>query len=344
MTQSVPSSLPDWAYAWSGPVAEAQLKTLPEDFQVTEQLGYELDGDGEHLWLWLEKTGQNTEWVVRELAKLWQLPQKAFGYAGKKDRQAVTRQWVSVHLPGCDDPDWQAVSLPGVLVLEARRHRRKLQTGGLRANRFGLRLRRFCGDRDALAQRLQILAQNGVPNYFGPQRFGHNGQNLAAASDWLAHPKRRLPRHLRGLYLSAMRSAIFNDCLSQRVADERWDQAIVGDVLMTDSGGCFVMEEADEAIMRRVAAGELQPTGLLSGRGRLMTQGEPRHWEEAVMARHPVWQAGLEKTGMKQARRALRLLPEDLRWHWVGDDTLELAFTLPAGTYATTLLRELVQF
>jgi tRNA pseudouridine13 synthase len=325
-------------------LAEAQVKALPEDFQVTEQLGYELDGDGEHLWLWLEKTGQNTEWVVRELGKLWQLPQKAFGYAGKKDRQAVTRQWVSVHLPGSDDPDWQTLSLPGVRVLEARRHRRKLQTGGLRANRFGLRLRAFHGDRDAVAQRLQLLAQSGVPNYFGPQRFGRNGQNLAAATEWLADPKRRLPRHLRGLYLSAMRSAIFNDCLSRRVAAGWWNQAMVGDALMTDSGGCFVMETADEAIMQRVASGELQPTGLLSGRGNLMTQGEPRDWEEAVMACHPVWQAGLEKAGMKQARRALRLLPEDLSWHWVGDDILEVAFTLSAGTYATTLLRELIQF
>jgi tRNA pseudouridine13 synthase len=337
------TALPEWARAWGAPVAEARLKTQPADFKVVEQLGYELDGVGEHLWLWLEKTGHNTEWVVNALAKHWQLPPKAFGYAGKKDRQAVTQQWISVHLPGRADPDWSSLPWEGVRVVTAKRHGRKLQTGGLAGNRFELCLRDCQGDRTEIEQRLCRLAEEGVPNYFGPQRFGKAGQNLAAATAWLKQPRNRLPRHLRGLYLSALRSALFNDVLSQRVQHGTWQQALPGDVLMTQTGGCFVAEALDEALCQRVADGALSPTGLLSGRGALMTQGQPRDWEQSVIAAHPLWQNGLEKAGMKQARRALRLFASEMAWQWADETTLKLTFALPAGSYATTLLREWVQ-
>ena len=154
------------------PCGQAILKASAEDFQVDEVLDIPLSGDGEHLWLWVEKRGLNTEEAVRRLARAAGVPQRAISYAGLKDRQALTRQWFSLHLPGKADPDLAAACDETLVILQQGRHRRKLQRGAHAANGFRLRLTGLKADPAALEARLQAIAAEGVPNYFGPQRFG----------------------------------------------------------------------------------------------------------------------------------------------------------------------------
>jgi tRNA pseudouridine13 synthase len=168
-----------WAYGT--PPLQAQLRSTPDDFRVEEVLGYDADGQGEHALLWVEKRGANTDWVARELAKFAGVAPVAVGYAGMKDRHAVTRQTFSVQLAGKSDPDWSTFPHADVKVLAATRHSRKLKRGALRGNRFVLVLRQAQGDRDAAERVLQQIAQRGVPNYYGEQRFGREGGNVAQA-------------------------------------------------------------------------------------------------------------------------------------------------------------------
>jgi tRNA pseudouridine13 synthase len=228
-------------------------------------------------------------------------------------------------------------------LLQVERHSRKLKRGALRGNRFRLRIRRLQGDRQTLEARLQALAAGGVPNYFGEQRFGRDGDNVEMARRLFAGELKGIDRHRRGLYLSAARSHLFNRVLAQRVARGDWNQAIPGDAMMLDGrSATFRTTEPDPEIRQRVAAQEIHPTGPLWGRGDPMTELAALELEQGVAAQHPDLAAGLLQHGLEQERRALRLRVQDLQWGWPEDGQLEIAFQLPAGGYATTVLRELV--
>src|ERR1700735_4227497 len=213
--------------AYGAPSLAARLRSTPEDFRVEEVLGYDAEGQGEHALLWVEKRGANTDWVARELAKFAGVSPVAVGYAGLKDRHAVTRQTFSVRLAGKPDPDWSTFPHADVKVLAATRHSRKLKRGALRGNRFVLVLREAQGDRDAAEQVLQQIAARGVPNYFGEQRFGREGGNVAQARAMFAG--RRVERDKRSFLLSAARSQIFNDVLAARVERGAWDTPLDGE-------------------------------------------------------------------------------------------------------------------
>lgn len=338
-----PSDLSALAYAYGQPEATAFLKADPADFVVEEQLAYTLSGEGEHLWVWVEKTGQNTDWVAKQLAKWAGIAPKNVGVAGKKDRQAVTYQWMSLHLPGQADPALDALSVPGVRILKQQRHHRKLQTGGLSGNRFTLTLRQVAGDKAALEARLQRIREQGVPNYFGEQRFGNGFQNLPKATQLFQGQLKAPKRHQKSLYISAARSWIFNEILSQRIEQQSWNQAMPGDVFQLQGSQKWFADDGDPALAGRVEQLDLHPTGALTGRGVLPTQGEAFQLEQTVISQHPIWQAGLEKLGLKQERRALRVWPKELIWQWPEAETLTVSFDLPAGSYATMVVRELVQ-
>lgn len=328
-------------YAYGVPEGHAKLKVEAEDFCVEEQLAFSLSGEGEHLWLWVEKTGQNTDWVVKQLANFMGLTTREMGVAGKKDRHAVTLQWVSCHLPGKADPDFSQFSVPGVKILKAIRHHRKLQTGGLSGNRFSLRLRDVDAEPIILEKRLKQVAEQGVPNYFGEQRFGREMQNLQQAS-LLFKGEIRPKRHQKSLYLSAARSWLFNLELSERIRQGNWNQAINGDVFQLEgSQKCFV-EVLDEQIQQRVNDFDIHPTGLMTGQGRLMSVGQVAELEQQLMMDFPLWQKGLETFGLKQERRALRVMPQSMAWQWETDDRLVVTFGLPAGSYATMVMREVI--
>lgn len=324
-----------------GPVPlTARLRATPEDFQVEELLGYDADGAGEHALLWVEKRGANTDWVARELAKFAGVPPVNVGYAGLKDRHAVTRQAFSVQLPGRADPDWSAFPHEEVKVLAATRHGRKLKRGGLRGNRFVIVLREVRGDRETAERVLQQMSARGVPNYFGEQRFGREGGNLAQARAMFAG--RRVDRDKRSLLLSAARSQIFNSVLAERVEQGNWDTALEGEIwALAGSRSWFGPEPFDAALAGRLAQGDIHPTGPLWGEGEPASRGVVAELEQRIAAGWQDLADGLSAARMSHDRRALCLLPAGLAWNWLSGDALELRFELPAGAYATTVIREL---
>lgn len=330
-------------YAHGPPTIQGRLRVTPEDFQVREELDFALDGAGEHVWLWVRKRGANTEWVAKRLAERANVAPGAVSYAGLKDRHAVTEQWFSVHLPGQADPDWYTDPHPDFTVVNAVRHSRKLRRGALSGNTFRVTLRDVEGDPVELAARLEIIAMAGVPNYFGEQRFGREAGNLARAEAMLSGREKVRDRHQRGLYLSAARSALFNAVLAQRVIDGTWNVALPGEVLMlAGSHSIFIIDEVDATIRQRVTVGDIHPTGPLWGVGELRSRDAVQEQEKAVVATLPIFRDGLAAAGLEQERRALRLLIKEAKLGFPESRTAVLDFRLPAGAYATTVLRELI--
>ena len=315
-----PLPLPAWPRACPGSGARALLKRFNEDFSVTELPLQPPCGQGEHLWLEVEKTGANTAFVAQQLAAATGVPPRDVGYAGLKDRHAITRQWFSIHLPGGETPELTRLEHPEFRVLGQARHVKKLRPGDLLGNRFRIVLREVAGDRSAIEANLQAVAAQGAPNYFGAQRFGFEGGNVELGRAMLAREIRVRHPQKQGLYLSAVRSLIFNEVLAQRIAQGLWGQTLPGDVM--DPAGL--------------------PTGPLWGRGRLATTDAALALESAVAARHAALCHGLEHAGLAQERRALVVRPAGLAWAWPQAHELVLSFALPAGAYATEVLNEIL--
>lgn len=333
-----------WAFAYGSPEVSGLIRSHVDDFEVNEVLGYELSGTGEHLYLLVEKRNQNTGWVAEHLGRYFDVPLQAVGYAGLKDRHALTRQWFSVHLPGRDDPDLSNLQVDDVAVLRQIRHHRKLRTGGLQGNRFHLVVRSLAGDPADIQSRLEAITTHGVPNYFGEQRFGNNGGNLGKAlSMFKGESKPR--RALRSIYLSAARSFLFNEVLNRRVVEKTWQRIMPGDVLMLEGSHSVFKSKGEpvDELTSRLAAGDVHITGPLCGKGLPMVEDTAADMEESVFSRYPEWVAGLQAAGLKPERRTLRVIPKELQWQFE-DDNLILNFTLPAGSYATAVLRELVLY
>lgn len=333
-----------WPRAHGGAALQARVRATPEDFRVEEIDAFEASGSGEHLLLTIEKRGTNTAYAAKRIAEWAGVPEVAVGHAGLKDRHAVTVQRFSVHLPGREAPDVALLeAVEGLRVLGQARHARKLPRGALAGNRFTLVLREVQGARDAVESRLQAIAARGVPNYFGEQRFGRDGNNIAHALAMFAG--RRVPRAQRTFLLSAARSQLFNRVLGARVAVGTWDAALDGEVWMLDgSRSVFGPVHADADIAARLAAFDIHPTAPQWGRGELRSTGDSRALELAALADDEslALRAGLEAAGLKQERRATRLRPQELAWTWLDEASLELRFALPPGSYATSVLAELL--
>ena len=328
--------------AWGEALGSAVLKATAEDFQVDEVLDIPLSGDGEHLWLWVEKRGLNTEEAARRIAKAAGVALRTVSYAGLKDRQALTRQWFSIQLPGKADPDLSAAQSDTLRILKTTRHKRKLQRGAHAANGFTLRLTQLVADKEGLQARLEMIARQGIPNYFGAQRFGYQGGNLGEAREYAARQALPEQRAVRSRLLSTARSYLFNQVLAARVADGSWQRAQVGDLLaFTDSRSFFPAGEA-ECNDPRLAILDLHPTGPLWGSGPSPASGAAFALEQATGEREAALRDWLVRAGMEHERRILRLPIGGLTWHYPEPDILQLEFVLPAGCFATALLRELV--
>ena len=331
----------DWPRVHDLPGTTCTFRAAPEDFFVDEILGFELTGSGPHLWVQVEKTGLNTRDVVEALASVVGCRAMEIGHAGLKDKNAVTRQWFSLPLPG----SLQTTALLGgqALVLQQQRNSRKLRPGIHRGNRFRIRLREIGYDGDKLVAAASRLAASGVPNYFGPQRFGLDGGNVAMARALFAGELAKTTRFRRGLYLSAARAYLFNAVLARRVTDGSWDRLLPGDVMaLAGSHSVFAAQADDPDLDRRLQSGDIHPTGPLWGKGLLMTTAVVASLESEVVSSYQDLAAGIEAAGMKQERRPLRVLPEGLQVEPVDGQQLVLEFTLPAGAYATSVVRELV--
>lgn len=330
------------ARALGAPVLTARIRSKPEDFFVEELPGFEASGAGEHLLLTVEKCGMTTACAAKRIAEWAGVAESAIGYAGMKDRHAVTRQRFSVWVPKKVAPAIDALQSDELRVLAHAWHSRKLPRGALAGNRFVLVLREVEGARKAIEQRLQAIAKDGVPNYFGEQRFGRGGGNVQQAVAMFAG--RRVRREERALLLSAARSELFNRVLAARVEAGIWNAALDGEVWMLDgSRSVFGPEPFDEALQARLDGFDIHPTGPLWGQGELRSSGSAREVELAALQDDTPTRLrnGLERAGLAQERRALRLRPAALAWHWRDDAGLELRFALPPGCYATTVMCEL---
>lgn len=330
-------------HALGGPVGTAAIKRIPEDFIVEEQLGFTPSGEGEHVFLRIEKRGENTDYLARQLARFAAVPLRNVGYAGLKDRHGSTIQWFSVQLPGQVGPDWTVLNSDSIRVLDVTRNSRKLKKGAASGNHFEIRLRQLVAARLDLETRLAAISERGVPNYFGPQRFGRNGGNVDRARELFANSGLRIDPHKRGMYLSAARSEIFNHILAERVRQGHWDKAMSGDAFMfPDSHSFFKPDTITDDILERVQARQIDPSGVLWGTAASAASDHALAIEQQIAARYPDLCAGLEQVGMDTARRPFRLSPEGLSWDFPEDDVLRVSFTLPAGAFATVVLRELV--
>lgn len=340
------------------PLFAARIRAQVSDFEVHEELGFEPSGAGPHWLLLVRKRGANTEWVARELAKFGGHRSHDVGFAGLKDRHAVATQWFSMPAGRFGNQDLLALRGDGFEVLQAHPHHRKLRRGALQGNRFNIVLTGLPAplDTEAVVSRLHRISADGVPNYFGAQRFGRDLGNLrralvaaqivqARAAGTQADSMRWHGRDERSFALSAARSLIFNTLLSQRVADGSWRCLLPGDIANFDGGGTvFGVSEVDDSLQSRLTTGELHATGPLWGATALQPQGEIEAWERAAAAACAPLDQWVLAEELRAERRALRLRVRDLRHEWLGDQSgLRLSFALTAGAYATTVLGELAE-
>ncbi len=327
-------------YAHGEPLATGILRQVAEDYIVDEIPLLEPDGAGEHVWLKIRKRHTNTDFVAKQLQKLAGVKSMAVSYAGMKDRHALTTQWFSVHFPTTEEPDWQSLSSDEIEIVEVKRHSRKLRRGTLLGNHFTIQVRDIDVDHDVLMHRAESIRKHGVPNFFASQRFGHAGANLNKAQA-MFEGDRRIKRHQRSLYLSTARSLLFNYILAERVKVNNWCSLQVGDIcLRTGRRGFFPVEGINDELLQRLESGEIHPTAPLWGQGELPTSHEIKLLEETLPIQFPSWCEGLEKAGLKMERRELRLVPSDFSIE-KNDDGVRLSFSLPAGCYATSVIREL---
>lgn len=319
------TTLPQWPNAYPASGASATLKLLNDDFIVTELPLQPPSGEGEHIWLDIEKNGANTAFVAQQLAEAAGVQERDVGYAGLKDRYAITRQWFSIYLPigkgKGETPDLTLLKHPEFKVLSQTRHVKKLRPGDLQGNRFRIVLRDVAGDRGSIEANLKAVASQGVPNYFGAQRFGFEGGNVEQGRAMLAREIRVRNPKKKGIYLSAVRSFVFNEVLALRIQQGLWGRTLPGDV-MDDTG---------------------RPTGPLWGRGRVISTDQAQALEMGVAERHATLCDGMEHAGLDQERRALVASPADMSWEWPQTHQLVLTFSLPAGTYATSVLNEILR-
>lgn len=377
-------SVSDLPRAYGEPLASAQLKSTPSDFIVREALGFELDGEGEHLYLHIRKCGLNTSDVLEQLQREFQCGSVDIGVSGLKDKNAVTDQWFSVRSSKrVEDTSLKCASMVAPLaantsgnknpldtsessvdinvavpqgeyiVLESHRHSRKLRRGAHRHNRFIITLRHVAAPdlkmaQNAIDHRLKLISEHGFVNYFGPQRFGINQQNLVKAERYFANPKRKISRVQRGLLISSARSLLFNQVCAERVKQSNWNVPLTGEPMLLDGSHSFFVNNSDSDgvdknnTVARCLAHDVHPTGPLWGQGDALSIGECRQFETNILQKYKVFTDGLEKAGLKQQRRALRAGVEQLKWHWQEPEVLTINFNLLKGVYATSFLSEIM--
>ena len=330
----------DLAYLQKTPPKQtALLKAECADFVVKEQLGYDMSSDGEFVTVKVRKTDCNTLFVGEQLAKFAGISARNMSYAGLKDRKAVTEQWFSLQMPGQPTPDFSQFSLEGVEILEITRHQRKIRIGSLQGNHFEILLRN-AEETDELKVRLDFLAKNGFPNYFTEQRFGRDGNNLTQALRWANGEINVKDRNKRSFYLSAARSEIFNLIVSKRMELNLAQQILVGDVLqLNGSHSWFVVDESEDLaqLQQRLAQQDVLLTAPLIGE----EEKSAVDFEHEIFAQHQALFALMRQERMKAARRPILMQPQQFQWQFEPNG-LRLQFDLPAGSYATALIRELV--
>lgn len=323
---------------------EAEFRKTPEDFEVEEIPAYEPSGTGTHVMAWIEKRDLTTREAVRRICARVGTDPEGAGWAGLKDRRAIARQWIS--LAGTTPEAVRGVEVEGARVLDAAAHPHKLRVGHLEANRFVVLLREVDASRmDDLRRVLSEIEASGLPNYYGEQRFGRDGDNAEHALAWV-RGETRAPRSKfrRKLEMSALQARMFNHCVADRVQSSTLGKVCEGDVMKKHgSGGEFVADDV-AAAQRRADAWEISPTGPMFGTKMRWPTGDAREREEAILAAAGLTPELLAKwKGIAPGTRRFVRVPLPGVGLDVSDHTARLEFTLPAGSYATILMRELLK-
>jgi tRNA pseudouridine13 synthase len=348
------------------PLFSGCIRQQVDDFKVDEIPSIQPSGKGEHIWLKLRKVNTNTDWLAGQLARIANVKKRDVGYAGLKDRHAVTTQWFSIYLSESKThsapnsphisptlPNWAAHLPPEVSILEETRHTRKLRTGALKGNHFDLVIR-DCQSleqtnlqdslAELLAQRLDVLKQQGVPNYFGEQRFGKDLSNLQGVKAWFAGEFKPKSRHMQGLYLSAARAWLFNQILAARVEQQNYQSLLDGDVFVLAGSHSWFYEPLNEALRQRYQRFDIHPSAALWGKGELASRAAVAQLEQNIAKEYSLLARGLEQQSLTQDRRSIRLMLNDLQHTWQSPQQLRLRFALPSGAFATTVLKELMRY
>jgi tRNA pseudouridine13 synthase len=327
--------------AWGDPPVKGALRAEAADFRVEERLGFAADGGTAHRLLFVEKQDANTLYVARKLAARAGCAAADIGFAGMKDRRAIARQWFSVPA-SAEAALFADFAGEGFRVLAQAPHSRKLRRGALAGNRFHIRVRELEGDIGKVAERVARVAYSGVPNYFGAQRFGKDGANVERVAEWIATGRLPRGREPRAFVMSATRAIAFNAVLGARVSAGSWNRLLPGEIVnLTGSQSVFAAEGLDESLLGRCAGGDIGPTGPLCGTTAMVPRGEAGQVEDAALAMVSPLPLKLAAIGMRGERRALVLRAKDFAYRVEGRD-LEVAFELPRGAFATSVLREFV--
>lgn len=317
----------------------ADLRTFSSDFKVNELLNFEPSGEGEHLFLQIKKIDTNTDWIIRQLQKAFSLTSREVGYAGKKDRHSISTQWFSLHLPG-KEVDISEFGCEQYKIIKAVRHNKKLRVGSLKENKFEITLRHVSAEIDK--NTIQKIAEHGVPNYFGRQRFGFEFGNLLKAEELLNQRIRIKNRNKRGMVISSARSLIFNCCLALRINDNSWIQPVSGDCMMLNgTQSYFTLNELAPEDSLRIEQGDLHICGLLVGKEPSETQLLAKEKEELIFQQYNQWINGLQKLGLSSSRRAYRCIPKNFTVEQ-NEQVAVFKFSLGKGCFATSVIRELV--
>ena len=352
------SELQAMAYAYKKPKISGQIKQLPKHFIVTEIMDVGPSGDGEHYWLDITKTRLNTEAVAKSLARFSGVVNRDVGYSGMKDFQAITRQWFSVWRPKGEPLDWSQYRVDGVLLNSVVKHNRKIKRGTHKANRFEIRVVGLTGVdniRQTLNLRLTQIERRGVPNYFGNQRFGRGANNMRQALAMFTGKRPIKDRSLRSILLSSARSWLFNSVVSARIDAGTWESLYLGEPAnLNGSNSVFVVDDL-RAEAQRLNDLDIHPTAPLWGEQKVaeITKDDSQaidieliELERSVLSAYEPLKLGLESARLEYQRRALRLVPKNLKWHYCTDssgaDDLCISFELNRGQYATSVLRELL--
>ena len=330
----------DWPKAYPETNAKGILKLNPEDFQVDEIPLMIPAGEGEHIYLHIKKREVNTHWVARLLSEKFGVKENDVSYAGQKDRYAVTTQWFSIYAPKVEMA-LEARPFPDedIEILTQTRHSKKLRRGDLVGNRFNIVLRDLKSEeaiesqeasietlKAAIENNLQAIKKNGVPNYFGLQRFGRGGGNMDQALAMLTGQRREKNRQKKSMYLSAARSYIFNEVVAARIAQGLWGKSLTGDVDV----------KGNETQIAEYA------TAPMWGRGRLTSKDETLQLEKTISGPHHELCDGMEHAGLNQERRDIVSNIENMQWQWLENNDLNISFALASGHYATSVLQEFI--
>ncbi|MFT5548349.1 MAG: tRNA pseudouridine13 synthase [Gammaproteobacteria bacterium] len=331
-------------YPYGEPHQVGVIKSQADDFRVSENLGFEACGEGEHLFLHIEKTNLTTPDLIEQVAREFSVKARDIGYSGLKDKIAVTQQWLSVHLPG----QMNSVEIPSsshYTLLQHGWHNKKIRSGSHRSNSFEVIVRGVAELSNQTQQQIDDVKISGMANYFGEQRFGAQQDNVERAIHTFTNERRtrKLSRTKRSLYISSLRSFLFNQILSQRLEQNHWHQPLQGDVYMLSGSHSLFSDAIDDSILERYQQQDISSAASLFGDGISMLSENALAIENAVYQQYPKIVECLVAQKVKLQMRTTRATVEGFNVaHDFDSQSLKVTATLPSGCFFTTLLKHFI--